>query len=357
MRSTIVIMAFLLSLGLMVSAGAQQRKSAKEGKVKPAPEKVEPAGPPIVARVLSGDLLVLASGERVRLLGADAPVMPEKNRPGQEPWASEARRFTEGLTLGKEITIKTFGPATDEYGRRIGLVYVGSTCVDYELIKQGFAVIQTNRYLDSQNKQLFHEAQREARTENRGIWNPDNRLGQPPREFRAANSLTEGDNSKADAWKLAATPDLPPKTAPAKPGAAVKPSGTSSNNNNTQGSRTADTVASGPLQTAGQTIESLLRVQSRIGEGVKSGEFSKLLDSASQYFDAMMISPPDRSLARDLKDSLDSYRLALEAFKRKEAATAAEGEKFTKYINQALEIADASLASAVRRYQYLTKSR
>src|SRR6185369_3924835 len=119
--------------------------------------------------------------------------------------------------------------------------------------------------------------------------------------------------------------------------------------NNTQGSRQADTVATGPLQAAGQTIESLLRVQSRIGEGIKSGELGKLLGTASQYFDSMMISPPDKTLARDLKDSLDAYRLALDAFKRKEAATAAEGERFTKYINQALEIADNSLASAVRR--------
>src|SRR5205823_3564549 len=107
---------FLIIFLMATGASAQRRSSKTSGKTnrkesssKAASAKTTPAGSPVVSRVISGDLLELASGERVRLIGADAPVMPERNKPGQEPWASEARRFTEKLALGKEITINNLG--------------------------------------------------------------------------------------------------------------------------------------------------------------------------------------------------------------------------------------------------------
>src|SRR5439155_9815701 len=96
-------------------------------------------------------------------MGADAPVMPARNKPGQNPWAEQARAMSESLAVGKEITIKNLGLSGDEYGRRIGLVYVGDTWLDLELIKNGLAVVQPNRYLDNKSKQQLVDAQREAR--------------------------------------------------------------------------------------------------------------------------------------------------------------------------------------------------
>jgi endonuclease YncB( thermonuclease family) len=359
MYKAIPLMALLLIFILPISSpAASQRKKIKkigqENKTQTAVEKREPVGPLIVSRVISGDLLELTSGERVRLMGADAPVMPERNNPGQEPWAGEARLFTERLTLGKEITIKNFGLAADEYGRRAGLVYIGETCVDYELIKQGLAVVQTNRYLDHQSRQLMLEAQREARTGDRGIWNSANPISQPPHEFRAANNLSEGNNSKSDSWKKAIIP--------VEPSLDIKqnsrtPTGSSGSivNKSTQGGATADTENQSGIQAARETIEALMQLQARINGGIKSSELSRLLSTAQQRFDSMMNGPVDRILARDLKDSLDAYLLTLEAFKRREAASSQDAARFTKYIDGALEIAEKSLASAIQRLKTLSR--
>ena len=141
-----IIPFLIFSLALFCSNAAAQRRSDKS-KPKPAeaePAQGEPTGPLIVARVLSGDLIELTSGRRVRLMGADAPVMPANNSAGQEPWAGEALKFTESLVLNKEITVKSIGYKTDQYGRLVGIVYVGDTCLDCELIKQGFAMLQLN---------------------------------------------------------------------------------------------------------------------------------------------------------------------------------------------------------------------
>ena len=101
---------------IFTSANAAQhhgKQSPKPAEPAPAAE-AAPEGPPVVAQVISGDLLQLQSGERLRLMGADAPVMALDGKPGQDPWASESRRFTENLVQGKEIMIKSLGLNVDE---------------------------------------------------------------------------------------------------------------------------------------------------------------------------------------------------------------------------------------------------
>lgn len=352
MSKTAIISIIILSLALIPSTAEAQRR---KGKSKSAAEVLpsEPAEPFIVARAISGDLIQLTSGHRVRLSGADAPVIPDKNRPGQEPWASEARKFTENLALNKEISIRSVGYKTDQYGRIFGIVYVGDVCLDCELIKQGFAMVQSNQNLDNQTKLLLVEAQSEALRNKQGIWNPENRLPLPPREFRAANGLSEGDDSKADSWKKASSP----AAAPPLKEKADKRNGKDGNSSSPSGSPALPGAAGG-LQAGAQMLDALVKIQSKINGGVKSGELSRLVDETSRQFDSMINSGNvDRALARDLKDALDSYKLALEAFKRKENSPTEEGPKYSKFIDGALEIAEKSIASASKRLDILIKSR
>ncbi|MBL8149378.1 MAG: thermonuclease family protein [Blastocatellia bacterium] len=312
--------------------GKKGRKTAERPKVEQAA--IDPNQPPIVERVLSGDLFLLKNGEVVRLMGADAPVLPTGDKPGQEPWATVARVFAESLVLGKEIKVDGLGLKTDEYGRKYGLVYVGETWIDYELVKNGYAVVQHSPYLDTKLKQKLLEVQREAIANSIGIWDKNSRLPQPPREFRAANHISEGDDSKVDSWKRAAAPKSTPVNITSSP--------------------TTQKPPSNPTEAADQVLEALKNIQARKSAGLTSNGFEGLVKIANDRFQTMRQNPPsDRYLVRDLKDALDAYQLVLDAFKRRETAPAIEKEKFNQYIEKALDISDQAITAASKKIEIL----
>lgn len=306
----------------------------------------------IVERVISGDLLLLASGEQLRLMGADAPVLPEGKKSGQEPWASEAKKFTENLVLGKEVTFRSYGIKRDDYGRRVGIVYVEETCLDCELVKYGMAVVQTNRYIDNKTRQILVDAQREAHAGYRGIWNFSNPLPLPPKEFRAANNFPEGDDKASQIWKNVKVKT--PRNNTASPSRTDETNSESSTNSKGEGANSS-TVNNSNLQAAADTIVALENIENKIDAGISSGILAKLLTTAREKFAAIPTAGVDRALVRDLKDALDAYQLTLEAFKRKENAPDADRDKFKKYIDSSLEIAETSLKSASKRLEQLDK--
>lgn len=83
-----------------------------------------------VKEVIDGDTFTLQNGDRVRLLGIDAP---EKDRCG----AKEATEALTGLLLGKPVTIKE--DRRDAFGRRMGLVYTGRALVNEAMLATGWA--------------------------------------------------------------------------------------------------------------------------------------------------------------------------------------------------------------------------
>lgn len=141
-----------------------------------------------VVHVPDGDTIVVqidpSRKEKVRLLGIDCPeVAHGPGDPGQEPWGTRARAFTEGLVLGKTVRLETDVQSRDRYKRLLAYVYVGSTFVNLELIKHGHAMLLTYppnvAHVDS-----FTAAQKAAREHGAGIWNPSDRMRQTPHEYR-----------------------------------------------------------------------------------------------------------------------------------------------------------------------------
>lgn len=116
----------------------------------------------IVARVIDGDTFELESGERVRLLGIDAP---EKD----EFYFKEARQELEKLVNHKKVLLEKDIENVDRYGRLLRYVYADGIFVNLYLVKNGYAnayVIRPNvRYL-----QNFLKAEKEAREKGIGIW-------------------------------------------------------------------------------------------------------------------------------------------------------------------------------------------
>lgn len=82
-----------------------------------------------VKEVLDGDTFMLMNGDRIRLLSVDAP---EKGRCG----AQEATEALSALIAGKSVTIKE--ERRDQYGRRMGLIYVGGTLVNEMMLASGW---------------------------------------------------------------------------------------------------------------------------------------------------------------------------------------------------------------------------
>src|SRR3990172_8923697 len=83
-----------------------------------------------VMRVIDGDTFVVKTGERVRLVGLDAP---ETGSCGAE----EAKVYLEGLISGKLIRLA--GDDRDSWGRRLGFVTAGNTDVNLEMVRSGWA--------------------------------------------------------------------------------------------------------------------------------------------------------------------------------------------------------------------------
>ena len=126
-----------------------------------------------VVSVADGDTMTIQTRDgrriKVRLEGIDAP---EK---GQD-YGTKARNHLNDLCYGKIVTITHKGE--DQYGRVLGVVYLGYLNVNEEMVRVGLAwyysYFVTDIRLDSLDK--------EARRKKLNIWSMDNPV--PPHQFR-----------------------------------------------------------------------------------------------------------------------------------------------------------------------------
>ncbi|MFN0149951.1 MAG: thermonuclease family protein [bacterium] len=128
-----------------------------------------PAWGELVARVVDGDTIVLSSGEKVRYIGVDTPETVHPEKP-VEFMGKEAAAFNKALVEGKDVRLEYDVERKDKYGRTLAYVFLDTTFVNIELIRQGYAQILTIppnvKYAD-----LFLTLQRNAREAGRGLWN------------------------------------------------------------------------------------------------------------------------------------------------------------------------------------------
>ncbi len=121
-----------------------------------------------VKEVKSGDSFVViwqGKGQRVRLVGIDAP---DKD----EPLYEEARKVLSELILGKKVMLKFDNkdnrPELDTAGRWVCVAYLGKTCLNEEMVKKGYACVDTRRPCARlKNLQSLEDY---ARNEKLGIW-------------------------------------------------------------------------------------------------------------------------------------------------------------------------------------------
>lgn len=116
----------------------------------------------LVVRVIDGDTIELANGERVRYLGIDTPETGEY-------YATEATAKNIELVEGKIVELQRGERDRDEYDRLLRYVYIDGIFVNAELVAQGYA----RAYIfnpDERYSQVLVQLEQYAKMKKRGLW-------------------------------------------------------------------------------------------------------------------------------------------------------------------------------------------
>jgi hypothetical protein len=112
--------------------------------------------------VIDGDTIQLEDGRKVRYAGINTPEQGE-------PYFQDAMRANNRLVGGKEIRLEFGRRRKEKHGRELAYVFVGSTFVQADLVKDGWAIVTRTQPLPRYRSVLV-DRQQEARAAGRGIW-------------------------------------------------------------------------------------------------------------------------------------------------------------------------------------------
>ncbi|MDI3543444.1 MAG: micrococcal nuclease [Candidatus Atribacteria bacterium] len=128
----------------------------------------EKEGTYLVTRVIDGDTIELANGEKVRYIGIDTPELhhPQKD---VEYYAQEAYEANRKLVEGKRVRLELDVEERDRYGRILAYVYVDDLMVNEWLVANGYARVATFPP-NVKYAERFLQLEREARQAKVGLW-------------------------------------------------------------------------------------------------------------------------------------------------------------------------------------------
>ena len=92
----------------------------------------------LVQRVIDGDTIVLATGEKIRYLLIDAP---ETTNGHDDCYGSNAATFNTDLVLNKTVELTYDTQCTDMYGRLLAYVSVDGMDVNQLMVERGYACV------------------------------------------------------------------------------------------------------------------------------------------------------------------------------------------------------------------------
>ena len=137
----------------------------------------------VVRKVVDGDTIDIAGGERVRLIGVDTPESVDPNR-AAGCFGREASRFTAGLLPpGTEVRLVGDVEQRDRFDRLLAYVYrrADGLFVNAELLRRGYAQLLTIPPNVAHTDE-FAALARQAREGSQGLWaacalQPDGKVG------------------------------------------------------------------------------------------------------------------------------------------------------------------------------------
>ena len=116
-----------------------------------------------VSRVIDGDTFETITGEKVRLIGINAPEIGDI-------FGNESKDHLYKLITGIEIELVSdnFSNNTDKYGRSLRYVYINGDDVNKQMISDGYAIAYL-KYRFSKNEEYKNE-QLESMSLDKGMW-------------------------------------------------------------------------------------------------------------------------------------------------------------------------------------------
>ncbi len=121
----------------------------------------------VVTRVIDGDTIEISGGDKIRYIGIDAPESPHNKN--AECFAFNSYLKNGEFVLGKKVRLQKDKTDKDRYGRRLRYVYVGDVFINFELVRQGYAV-DKEYHPDVKSSTLLKTAQTQAQSDKKGIW-------------------------------------------------------------------------------------------------------------------------------------------------------------------------------------------
>lgn len=129
----------------------------------------------LVTRVIDGDTIEIEGGKKVRYIGIDSPESVDLKNPVQ-CFSKEAFEQNKKLVESKKVLLIKDVSETDRYSRLLRYVYVNDRFINFELVKNGYA-IATPYPPDTKFANTFKSSADKAKSSKKGLW------GKCPEEF------------------------------------------------------------------------------------------------------------------------------------------------------------------------------
>lgn len=127
-----------------------------------------PCGPTSahVARVVDGDTIELASGEKIRYLMVDTP----ESTTEIECYGENAKQFNSDLVNDKDIELRYDVECEDRFGRLLAYVTVGGVEVNTLLVERGFGCVLHIPPDGDDRVDEFKALEDQAKAAMKGLW-------------------------------------------------------------------------------------------------------------------------------------------------------------------------------------------
>lgn len=118
----------------------------------------------VLGRVTDGDTIECEGGQRVRLIGVDAP------EGDQQPFGTASAAALAALLPARSaLVLESDTEPLDQFGRVLSYVWLDGQLINWLLVRRGWAV--SIRYAPNvRYAELFESAEARARAESRGLW-------------------------------------------------------------------------------------------------------------------------------------------------------------------------------------------
>lgn len=123
-----------------------------------------------VVRVIDGDTFILNNGEKVRMIGINAPEESDLYGP-------EAAYYLQKLIINQDITLipDRIGRERDRYGRLLRYAILNSVDINKKMIEDGYAFAYLKYKFERKND--YRNAQIKAQNSGFGMWSNANHNG------------------------------------------------------------------------------------------------------------------------------------------------------------------------------------